>query len=45
MKKLEILIPKKVYNELERIEREKGIRKEDIVLKAIINVLESYRRG
>jgi len=45
MKKLELLIPKRVYDELERIEKEKGIRKEDIVLKVLLHVLETYKRG
>lgn len=42
MRELKILIPEKLYNMLEKIEKEYGIRKEDIVLRTLIKTVETY---
>jgi len=42
LKELKILIPERLYNMLERIEKEQKIRKEDIVLRTLIKVVETY---
>ena len=42
MKEIRIYVPEKVWNLLEKIEKEHKVRKEDIILKAIIRVLEGY---
>ena len=38
--KIEVHIPRKLYEALERAEHELGIRKEDIVARALLKVLE-----
>jgi len=40
LRKLEIFIPKKLYDELEAVERKTGVRKEDILMRALIKVIE-----
>jgi len=42
MKEIRIVVPDRVWELLEKIEKEQKIRKEDIVLRAIIRVLETY---
>jgi len=42
-RRLEILIPAKLYEELEVIEKKSGIRKEDILMRALIKVIEEFK--
>jgi hypothetical protein len=41
-RKLEIIIPPKIWEQLENIERKKGIRKEDILMRAVVKVIEEF---
>ena len=41
-KKLEIVIPSTVWEKLEMIERKTGIRKEDIIMRAIVKTIEEF---
>lgn len=45
MKELRILIPEKLYEKLDKIEKEIGIRKEDIFLRTLIKIVETYLGG
>ena len=37
---MRLILPRKIVEKLERIERELGITKEDIIVRAIVKVLE-----
>jgi len=39
---MKILIPRRVYDKLEAIEGKVGIRKEDLVLKALVDLINKY---
>ena len=39
---LKIVVPRKIYERLEEIERKAGVKKEDIVVRAIVKVLEEF---
>ena len=40
MKQVVIVVPDKVYDALERMEKELNVRKEDVLTRAIVKVLE-----
>ncbi len=40
VKEIRLLVPRKIYDKLEEIEKRLGVSKEDIVLRAIMKVLE-----
>jgi len=39
---MRVLIPKKVADKLEKIEQKLNIRKEDLILRALLEVIERY---
>jgi metal-responsive CopG/Arc/MetJ family transcriptional regulator len=41
--KLEIWIPEKLWQKLDEMENKTGVRKEDIFIRAVINLVEGYR--
>jgi len=41
-KKLEIVVPIRVWEKLEKIEKKQGLRKEDLLMRAIIKVIEEF---
>lgn len=43
--KIEVLVPRRIYDALERAEAEMGVKKEDIVARAILKVLEELGVG
>jgi len=42
-RKLEIVIPERLWGKLDLVEQKTGIRKEDILMRAIINIIEGIR--
>jgi len=40
--RLEIVIPSRIWERLEKIEKKAGIRKEDILMRALIKVIEEF---
>lgn len=40
VKEIKLLVPKKIYDKLEELEKRLGVSKEDIVLRAIMKVIE-----
>jgi len=43
VRKLEILVPGRLWDKLEDLERKTNIRKEDLFLRAVINLLDGVR--
>jgi len=41
--KLEIVIPARLWEKMNILERETGIRKEDILMRAVVNIIEGVR--
>jgi len=41
-RKLEIIIPSRIWDRLENVERKTGITKEDILMRAVIKVIEEF---
>jgi len=41
-RKLEIIIPAKLWDRLERIEKKAGVRKEDLLMRALVKVIEEF---
>ena len=41
--KLEIVIPARLWEKMNILEREIGIRKEDILMRAVVNIIEGVR--
>ena len=41
-RKLEIVIPSRIWERLEKIEKKAGVRKEDILMRAVIKVIEEF---
>jgi hypothetical protein len=41
-RKLEIVIPAKVWELLERVEQKAGVRKEDVLMRAVVKVIEEF---
>jgi hypothetical protein len=41
--KLEIIIPTRLWEKMDTLEKETGIRKEDILMRAVINIIEGIR--
>jgi len=44
-KRLEVIIPVTIWDRLDKIEKVKGIRKEDILMRALIKVIEEFEEG
>jgi hypothetical protein len=42
-RKLEIVIPERLWEKLSEIEAKAGIRKEDIFMRAVVNIVEGFR--
>lgn len=42
MKKIELFIPTKLYYDLEKAEKKSGIKKEDLISRALIKVIEEF---
>ncbi|MEM2446216.1 MAG: hypothetical protein QW734_06125 [Candidatus Bathyarchaeia archaeon] len=42
VKRLEVVVPARVWERLEELEKRKGIRKEDILMRAVVKVLEEF---
>jgi len=40
--RLELVIPPRIWERLVRIERKAGIRKEDLVMRALVRVIEEF---
>jgi hypothetical protein len=41
-RKLEIVVPSRLWERLERCEQRAGVRKEDLLMRALIKVLEEF---
>ncbi|MEM2259995.1 MAG: hypothetical protein QXP52_00130 [Candidatus Aenigmatarchaeota archaeon] len=39
---LRIIVPSTIFQKLEKIEKEQGIRKEDLIMRALVKVLEEF---
>jgi len=39
---LEIIIPARIWEKMERIEKRTGIRKEDLLMRSLVKVLEEF---
>jgi hypothetical protein len=42
-RRLELIIPERLWEQLEVLERKSGIRKEDIFLRAVVNLIDGVR--
>lgn len=45
VRRLEVVVPGRIWEMLEEIERAQGIRKEDILMRALVKVIEEFRGG
>jgi hypothetical protein len=43
VRKLEIVIPARLWERLEQTEQRTGVRKEDILMRAVVNIIEGVR--
>jgi len=43
VRKLEIIVPSRIWEKLEELERRTNIRKEDIFMRVVINLLDGVR--
>jgi len=41
-RKLEIVVPSRIWERLERVEAKTGIKKEDVLMRAVIKVIEEF---
>jgi len=41
-RKLEIVVPSRIWERLERVEAKTGIKKEDILMRAVVKVIEEF---
>jgi len=41
-RKLEIIVPSRIWEKLDEIEKKKGIAKEDILMRAVVKVIEEF---
>jgi hypothetical protein len=41
-KAIQIIVPVTIWDKLEEIEKKQGIRKEDIVMRAVVKVIEEF---
>jgi len=41
-RKLEIVVPSRIWERLEKAERKTGVKKEDILMRAVIKVIEEF---
>jgi len=41
-RKLEIVVPSRIWDRLSRVEAKTGIKKEDILMRAVVKVLEEF---
>lgn len=44
-KRLDIIIPASVWEKLEKIEKVRSIRKEDLIMRALVKVIEEFESG
>lgn len=44
-RRLDIVIPASVWERLEKIERATGVRKEDLIMRALVKVIEEFESG
>jgi len=42
-RKLEIVVPSRIWELLDQIEKRKGIRKEDILMRDVVQVIEEFK--
>jgi len=42
-RKLEVIVPARLWDKMDVLERETGIRKQDMLMKAIVNIIEGVR--
>jgi hypothetical protein len=42
VRKLEVVVPSRVYELLEKCEQKSGVKKEDLLMRAVIKVLEEF---
>jgi len=41
-RKLEVIIPNKIWEKLDKVEKKQGIKKEDLLMRALIKVIEEF---
>ena len=44
-KAIQIIIPVTIWDKFQEIEKKKGIRKEDIIMRAVVKVIEEFEEG
>lgn len=44
LRKLEIIVPESVWERLCRVEAKTGVRKEDLLMRSLVRVLEEFER-
>jgi hypothetical protein len=42
VRKLEVVVPSRVYELLEKCEQKSGVKKEDLLMRAVVKVLEEF---
>jgi len=42
VRRLEIVIPNQIWDKLEKVERKTGITKEDLLMRALVKVIEEF---
>ena len=42
VRRLEIVIPSQIWDKLEKVERKTGITKEDLLMRALVKVIEEF---
>jgi len=42
--KIEVYLPDKVYERLKKIEKEQGVKMQDILIRAIVKVIEEFEK-
>lgn len=42
-KEIRIILPEKVYYELEKVQEKTGIRLEDLITRAVVNIIEEFK--
>jgi len=41
-RKLEIVVPSRIWDKLERCEQKSGIKKEDLLMRSLVKILEEF---
>ena len=44
-RELRIVVPQRIWVMLEKVEQKKGVRKEDILMRALVKVIEEFLGG